>query len=78
MTNPSTEQSSAPTNNMLQRCEHAKCCVNAWILPFLNIFGVEEGNGPTSLAATATFNKPADLSGSVVIYFQPPPRDNRV
>jgi hypothetical protein len=59
---------------MLPRCEHAKCCVNAWIVPFL-IFGVEEGNGHTALA-TSTFHKPEGLSDFVVNYFNPSPKHN--
>ncbi len=42
--------------------------VNSWIVPFLKIFGVEEGNGLTPLVTTI-LNNPADLSAIVVNYF---------
>ena len=50
--------------------------VNSWMVLFLKIFGVEEGNVLTSLATT-TLNNPADLSAIVVNHFKPPPKDNR-
>jgi hypothetical protein len=50
--------------------------VNAWMIPFLGIFGIEEGNGLTPLTATK-FNRPGDLSAFINDYFKPPPKDSR-
>ena len=50
--------------------------VNAWMIPFLSIFGVEEGNSLTPLTATR-FNRPGDLSAFIDDYFKPPPKDSR-
>ena len=50
--------------------------VNARIIPFFNIFGVEEGNGLTHLTATEV-NRPGDLCAVIDDYFKPTPKDSR-
>ena len=49
--------------------------VNSWMLPFLKVFGVEEGNGLSPFAVT--IDKPSDLLALVEQFFKPPKRDNR-
>ena len=49
--------------------------VTSWMLPFLKVFGVEEGNGLSPFAVT--IDKPSDLLALVEQFFKPPKRDNR-
>ncbi len=46
---------------------------NAVVVPFLKLFGVEEGNGLSPFART--FDSPNDLSTVISAYFQPPESD---
>jgi len=49
--------------------------VNSWMLPFLKVFGVEEGNGLSPFAVA--IEKPSDLLALVEQFFKPPKRDKR-
>ena len=48
---------------------------NDVMLPFLKLFGVEEGNGVSPFART--FDTPSDLIAVINKFFQPPPSDPR-
>lgn len=48
---------------------------NDVMLPFLKLFGVEEGNGISPFART--FDTPSDLIAVINKFFQPPPSDPR-
>ena len=48
---------------------------NDVMLPFLKMFGVEEGNGISPFART--FDMPSDLVAAINKFFQPPPSDPR-
>ena len=48
---------------------------NDVMLPFLKLFGVEEGNGISPFART--FETPSDLIDVINKFFQPPPSDAR-
>ena len=48
---------------------------NDVMLPFLKLFGVEEGNGVSPFART--FDTPSDLIAVLNKFFQPPPSDPR-
>ena len=49
--------------------------VNSWMLPFLKVFGVEEGNGLSPFAVP--IETPSYLLTVVEQFFKPPKRDNR-
>ena len=46
-----------------------------WMVPFIDLFGVEEGNGLTPFATE--INTPAELSDHLKAFFKPPQRDPR-
>lgn len=50
--------------------------VNTYMKPFLQLFGIEEGNGLSPLVK-AQYDSPADIRSIIVEFFKPPSKDPR-
>ena len=65
----------APVNQLWEEVSGVIAVTNAWMTPFLRLFGVEAGNGLSPFATD--INSPSDLRVMIAQFFRAPRRDRR-